>query len=202
MSLAEILRGIEDESRREAEGTVAAARQQAERLVEAAEAAAQVRIEEAVTAAEPAVRAEAVRIVNAARLRLLHGRAEHTASLCDAAWSEARRHLEALASQRGRRWAAGLRRLTTEALEMTGDGATVAVRAADRRLVAALVAEHGGTLEALADDAPAGPRARSPDGRLEVDATLPARLARARVALAGEVAAWVGADGAGGGRVA
>lgn len=192
MSLTAILRAIETEAAAEAEATLAAAREQAERLVGEAQAAADARVAETLAAAEPGLTAEAVRIVNVARLRLLRRRSELATAAFATAWDEATRRLEGLAEADPGRWAAALRRITAEALAMAGPGASVAVPATETAIVEAVVREHHGRVRALPADAPPGPIVRSTDGRIEIDATLPARLARARVALAGEVAAALG----------
>lgn len=187
-----ILRSIEEEATLEVERTIEAARKQAAGLVKAADEAAGARARAARAAAEPALRAEAVRIVNAARLRLLHRHAELAAAASEAAWLEARRRLDGITSEDGERWAAALDRLTAEALAIAGSDATVQVRAPDAPAVATRVAAGHGDLVALGDDDPPGPLVRSRDGRVEIDATLPSRLDRARGALAEEIAALLG----------
>jgi vacuolar-type H+-ATPase subunit E/Vma4 len=194
MSLTAILGAIEREATAEAEATIGAARDQAARLVTDARTTADARVAEAVAVAEPAFAAEAVRIVNAARLRLLRRRAELGTAAFEAAWHEAGQRLGRLVATNDERWSAGLRAVTAEALEMVGSGASVTVPTGEAALVAALVAAHGGTLVTVDGDAPPGPLVRSRDGRIEVDATLPARLDRARVSLAGDVAAALGAE--------
>lgn len=195
MSLAAILRAIEAEAAAEAEATLAAAREQAGRLVAEAQAAADARVAEALGAAEPGFAAEAVRVVNVARLRLLRRRAELGTAAFEAAWQEARRRLDRLAATDSERWRSALRRITTEALEMAGPGASVALPGVEAPLVEALVAERRATLQALPAGAPPGPMVRSADGRIEVDATLPTRMGRARVMLAEDVAAALGVGG-------
>jgi len=195
MSLAAILRAVEAEAAAEAEATLSSAREQAERLVADAQAAADARVAEALSAAEPGFAAEAVRVVNVARLRLLRRRAELGTASFEAAWQEARQRLDRLAAMDGMRWRSALRRITTEALEMAGPGASVALPSVEVPLVEALAAERHATLEALPADAPPGPVVRSADGRIEIDATLPTRLGRARVMLAEDVAGALGVGG-------
>lgn len=193
MSGETILRAIEAETATEAERIVASARERAARLVEEATGAARARVEAARQAAEPALRAEAARIVNAARLRLLHRRAELAAATAEAAWVEAACRLETIAAERAARWRAALARLTSEALDVAGPGAVVGVRAADASTIAPLVADAGGRLEPFEEGtAAAGPTVGSADGRIEVVATLPARQGQARTALAEEVASLLG----------
>jgi hypothetical protein len=78
---------------------------------------------------------------------------------------------------------------------MVGPGASVALPGVEAPLVEALVAERRATLQALPAGAPPGPMVRSADGRIEVDATLPTRMGRARVMLAEDVAAALGVGG-------
>jgi vacuolar-type H+-ATPase subunit E/Vma4 len=91
------------------------------------------------------------------------------------------------------RWSAALGRLAREALDLTGPGATVRVRFRDAALISTVVEAAGGRLEP-AEDAPDGVTAVSADGRIEVDATIPVRLERARSRLAEVVAGSIGFD--------
>lgn len=183
MGLTAILESIERETAAEADRQLEAARAEAAGLIAAAESAAQRRLDAAVVGAEPLLRAEAARIVNAARLRQLRRRSELAAAQSDGAWARAREQLAAIVAEDGPRWHAGLAAIATEALAMAGADAIVAVRAADAPPIEALVAAAGAAIEPLPDDAPTGLLVRSADRRLEVDARLDVRLERARTAL-------------------
>ena len=197
MGVEEIVRLIEREAADESARLVADATVEAASLVEEAEAAARARVAGACELAEPAIRAEATRRVNAARRRLLERRAGTTAGLIDAVMVEAGAKLDEISSAIDRpRWEAALSRLTVAALDMVGSGAVVRVRAADAPLVAEIIATAGGRLEPLPDpSAPPGVQASSADGRLEVDATLAARLTRARTILAEDLGRALGLEG-------
>jgi len=188
MGVEAIVRVVEAESIAEAEAIVGAARDDAAARIAAAEAAAEARIREAVERAEPGFRAEARRRVNVARVGLLERQAARTADLVDEAAREAARRLHAIAADpHDRRWRAAVARLTDETAVLIGPGGTVLVRAVDGTAAAPAAAAAGCRLELLPDDAAAGVIGRSADGRIEVDATLATRLARARTQLAGRV---------------
>jgi vacuolar-type H+-ATPase subunit E/Vma4 len=180
MSLATILESIERDASAEAARVVTDAEAEADRIRAAARAEADRRLAAALAAAEPALVAEAARVVNAARLRLLRRRAEVAAARTEAAWREAGERLAAIAGEGGERWRRALLALTAEALAMAGPGAIVSARPADALLIAAAVAANGGRVQVAGGDAPAGPVVRSADGRLEIDATLNARRAKSR----------------------
>ncbi len=194
MSVETIIRVIEAEAAEEAERIVAAARERARALVDEAEAAAAARVRQACARAEPGYRAEAMRLVNAARLRLIEAQAEEAAGLVEAVFRAAGERLAALAADpSSERWRRALERLIEEAVQLAGPGAIVRVRPVDAAVAGPIVARLGGRLDDALDEGLApGVLARSPDGRLEVEATLPARLARARVALAEQVARRLG----------
>jgi len=194
MSVETIVRVIEAEAAEEAERIVAAARERARALVGEAEAAAEARVRQACERAEPGYRAEAMRLVNAARLRLLEARAEEAAGLVEAVFRAAGERLAALAADpASERWRRALERLLEETVRLAGPGAILRVRPVDAAVARPVAARLGGRLDETLDAGLApGVLARSPDGRLEVEATLPARLARARVALAEPVARRLG----------
>src|SRR3990172_3052600 len=125
---------------------------EAEAAAEATPPLARARAPAACGRAEPAIRAEATRMVNAARLRLLERRAELGAAWVEAVFADAAARLEAVAGG-----AAQPRR--ARAPGRLGEGGVVA---------------------------------RSSDGRIEVDATIAARLERARARLAEPVARILG----------
>jgi vacuolar-type H+-ATPase subunit E/Vma4 len=183
MSLAAILETIERESMADADRQLQAARAEAARLAAEATAAAERRLAVALAAAEPGLRAEAARVVNAARLRQLRQRSELAAGRSDLAWAEASRRLAAIVAADGPRWHVALGALAREALATAGPDAVIAVRARDVPVVEAVAIENGARLERLPDDAPPGPLVRSADGSLEVDARLEVRLERARAAV-------------------
>ena len=200
-----MVRIIAEEAETEAAAIVAAARVRADGLVGEARAAADARLAVARARAEPAIRAEAVRRVNAARLRLLERRAELVAGRTAAVFQRAGERLAEIADgAEPERWRAALGPLAAEAIALAGPGAEVNVRAADAGWVAATVEAAGARLVAFGPDpaagqVPPGVVVRSADGRIEVDATLPARLERARHRLAETVAARLGPDVSGGG---
>jgi vacuolar-type H+-ATPase subunit E/Vma4 len=186
MGVEEIVQLIEREAAEEAVRLVADADARAATLLEEAEVAARAQVAAACERGEPAIRAEAMRRVNAARLRLLEHRAIAAARRIDAVITTADERLRAIAEGADRRrWAAALERLAIEALEAIGPGAIVRVRVADAPLVAGTVAAGGGRLEPLdGPGVPPGLQATDPAMRIEVDATLAARLGRARTRLA------------------
>lgn len=204
-----MVRIIAEEAEAEAAAIVAAARVRADGLLGEARADADARLTAARARAEPAIRAETVRRVNAARLRLLERRAELVAGRTAAVFQRAGERLAEIADgAEPERWRAALGRLAAEAIELAGPGAEVNVRAADAGWVAATVEAAGARLVALGPDpaagaVPPGVVVRSSDGRIEVDATLPARLERARHRLAETVAVRLGPNAAeeGGGRI-
>ncbi|HEX6128919.1 MAG TPA: hypothetical protein VF071_07870, partial [Candidatus Limnocylindria bacterium] len=178
MSGEAILRSILEESDREVEAIKADARARADEMLAQARAAADARVRDAVLAAEPMLRADAARRVNAARLRLLHARAERRAREVALAFDEAARRLGEMARDDPTRWRAALERLSLAACRQAGEGARLE--------------GPGGSGERL--------RAVSPDGRLHVDASVAARVERARRLLVDEVAEILAADdGEGGG---
>lgn len=209
MSVAEIARVVEASAEAEADAIVAAARSEALARVESAEAAAVARVGEACERAEPGYRAEAMRLVNAARLRLLERRAVRSAALVEAVAEAAAERLEAIASDTGGvRWVRALTRLVEETAGMVGSGGVLEVRSVDLDTVRSTAADLSCRLEpmgcasvpgASASDVPRGGPVpgvvgRSADGRVEIDATLPARLDRARIHLGEPVARLLGVD--------
>jgi vacuolar-type H+-ATPase subunit E/Vma4 len=175
MSGEAILRSILEESDREVESIEADARARADEMLAQARAAAHARVAEAVLAAEPMLRADAARRVNAARLRLLHARAERRARDVADVFDEAARRLGEMARAEPERWRDAIERLSLAARLQAGDGAQLD--------------DTGLTSELL--------RAVSPDGRLSVDASVPARVERARRLLVDEVAEILAAEAGG-----
>jgi vacuolar-type H+-ATPase subunit E/Vma4 len=193
MSVADIIGAIEAETAVEIERRLGEAQLRADQVVEQARTDVRARVEAAVARAEPAIRAEAARRTNAARLRLRERRAEVALTRTTAIHAAARAQLAAIAGgAEPERWAGSLHGLLEEALALVGPEATVQVRVRDAGFVAACVQAAGGRLEPLADDAPAGVVARSSDGRIEVDATIQVRLDRAHVRLAEWLAGQLG----------
>lgn len=196
MSSAEIVREIERETAAEVDAILAAADGRAEEIVAGARNEVRERIAAAVARAEPALRTEAGRRVNEARLRLSELRVELEVARSAAVHAAAAERLRAIAAgAEPERWTAAVIRLTREALEFTGPHATVRIRAADAPSIRRHVEENGGRLEPTADDAPAGVLAFSEDGRVEVDARMPARLDRAGSRLAEAVAGSIALTG-------
>jgi vacuolar-type H+-ATPase subunit E/Vma4 len=193
MSVEAMVRLIADEAETEAAAIVAAAREDAAGIVAAAREAADARVAAARSLAEPGVRGEGTRLVNAARLRLLERRAERVAERSAAVFEAASGRLAGIAGgAEPERWRRALGRLADEALELAGPGAEIRLRAVDRGAVAEAAAAAGARVVPLGADAPAGLIVRSADGRIEVDASLEARLGRARLRLADRVAAALG----------
>jgi len=197
MSVEAMVRLIADEAATEAAAIVAAARTDAVSVVAAAQTAVDGRVAAARALAEPAIRGEGIRMVNAARLRLLEDRAARTAERSAAVFAEAGHRLTAIADGGDSdRWRRALQQLTLEGIELVGPGAEIGVRHADRDALTALAGSHGAHLTSLGPDAPPGPLVRSADGRLEVDASLPARIRRAELRLAETVAELLGGESA------
>jgi vacuolar-type H+-ATPase subunit E/Vma4 len=195
MGVETILALIDHEAEAEADRLLATAQADADARVRAAEAVAETTIAEACARAEPRLASDAHRRVNAARLRLMERRARVAAARVDAAFTLAARRLAAIADgEDPERWRASLERLAREAVAVAGPDAAVEVRARDAAELGRSVAELGGRLVPIADNRPAGVVVRSADRRLEVDATLAVRLARARTAQTEPVAAALGLD--------
>jgi V/A-type H+-transporting ATPase subunit E len=195
MSRDAILQAIAEEAEREVEAVLADARQRAAALVADATRAAHDRVMTAIAGAEPEIRAEAAREVNAARVELLHRRAQVSAERLDAVFSAAERRLSALAEGASPRWHRAVGRLAVEAAAATGPLPGLMVRAQDAASVRAAL--HAAGVDARvrgSRDAAAGVIARSADGRVEVDATLRTRLARARPLLAERLVAILQQD--------
>ena len=175
MGIEAILAQIEAESAAEAARCAADAHERAAAVVAEAEELVRAQVAAVCASTEPEVRAEATRTVNAARLRLLERRAELGASWLDAVFAEAEGRLAAISGGAdATRWARALARLSEEASTLAGPGAVVSTGDGD---------------------GDAGAIARSADGRVEVDATIAARLERARVRLAEPVARILGVSG-------
>jgi vacuolar-type H+-ATPase subunit E/Vma4 len=198
VSVEAIVRVVEAESVAEAERILAAARTRAADMVAAAEAEAMARVREACERAAPGYRAEGMRRLNAVRVRRLERRASRSAELVDAAAREAGDRLVAIAADPGdRRWQAALARLVEETAGLVGPGGVLRVRAVDVSTAQVAAERLGCRVEPFdtgGESAPPGVVGRSADGRIEVDATLPVRLARARVDLAGRIAGLVGVE--------
>lgn len=207
MSVAEIVRVVEASAEAEADGIVASARSEAAARVGLAEAAAVARVRGACERAEPGYRAEAMRLVNTARLRLLERRAVRSAALVEMAAEAAAARLVLIATERGGvRWTRALTQLLEETAGMVGSGGVLAVRPIDfdtaRSTAAGLSCrlEPMGCVSVPSASDPTwgvpvpGVVGRSADGRVEIDATLPARLDRARIHLAEPVARLLGVD--------
>ncbi len=197
MSVETIVARIAEDATAEASAILAEADVQAGMLVEAARAEARRQTEIALDRAAPGLHAEEVRQVNAARLRLLERRAERSAHRTARVFELAEARLGEIAGGGDReRWSTALRGLAAASLALVGSGASVRTRASDAAWLTDVMAAHGACLEILpGPEVPPGLVARSADGRVEVDATLPARLARARARLAEPVARALGLEG-------
>ncbi len=194
MSVATLVAAIQAEAEAEARAIVDRAAGEAAAIVEAARLRSLERAAAARVAADQAARSEAARRINVLRLRDLGARAAVLADAMEAVFGAARGEVAAIADGGDpQRWARGLGRLVGEASALAGPGATAAVRDGDAAAVREAAAALGARMEVVVDPSqPAGLVARSVDGLVEVDATLPVRLARAREQLAGEVAARLG----------
>jgi vacuolar-type H+-ATPase subunit E/Vma4 len=199
MSSEAILRAIDEQADREVRAILDASRAEAERLVAAARSAADERVADALRSAEPRLQAEAARTVNAARLRRLHARARHVAAQAEVVFATANAELTALARHGATdraRWERAVARLAAEGVAQVDGAAEIIVRREDR---GALRGSRGRSAAAATAQPrirtdphlPPGVRVRSTDGRVEIDATIPTRLARARVLLAERVASLV-----------
>ena len=220
MGVETIVALIREESASESEGSARDAEADASKRIAAAEAAAARAVADAVARAAPGARSAGQRRVNSVLRRLVEKRAELAARQVDAVFAEATAWVNAIAegadADRGGpdpagaqsadparagpdvagadRWRAALQRMARGAIAACGEESILTVRSRDAgRLSEGGMFDNGRILAVL--DAPPGVVARSPDGRVEVDATLPVRLARARARLADDVARRVGVPG-------
>jgi len=195
MSVQGLVEAIETEAEAEATALLDRADEEARAIVEAARQRARERVAASRAAAEQAARSEAARRVNTLRLRNVGARAEVLAESVEGVFRVAGEEATAIADGGDpERWARALRRLVDEAVAVAGPQATSAVRTIDAAAVREAAAAAGARLEVVVDPAlPTGLVTRSTDGRVEVDGTLPVRLACAREQLAGEVALLLGA---------
>jgi vacuolar-type H+-ATPase subunit E/Vma4 len=196
MGLATIVGVIEAEAEAEARRILAAAEDESSTLVAGAEASARQRTAGALARAGPGLEAEHARAVNAAQVRLIERRTELVAAETEAVFTAAEARLRAIASGvEPDRWRRALCRLAEEAAALAGPGATIEAPAAVRAAIVPVL-EAAGARPVCPPDraAPVGIRACSTDGRIEVDATLDARLGRARVRLAEAVAGALGSE--------
>ena len=191
MSIEAMAQAIEADAAAEAAAVIERARAEARAIVERAEAQEAERLAEIRAREEPAARAEAVRGVNAARLRLLERRASLLAERVNAAYATAETRLEALAAGSDPdRWTACLERLAVEGLGLAGAEAVISARETDAVVLRALAARGAFDAEVrVDDDLGPGLLVRTTGGGVEIDATIAARLAAARGRLADAVAA-------------
>ena len=189
MSVKTIIELIEREAGEEAQALVADAERTARGLLADAEAGVAAQVSEALERHGPEIRAVAQRRINEVRLRVLEERARLDAERLRAAFDVAAERVEAIADGGDpARWSAALEGICRDALDVIGEAAVVRVRRRDVETVRPVAAEHGARVEEVGDSAPTGVVAASADGRMEVDGSLPVRLERARLLLAGEVA--------------
>jgi len=201
MGVQTIIGLIESEAAEESAGIVADAERTAADLVAEAEAEVATCLGEALDRHGAEIRAESQRRINTVRLRVLEDRATLDAERLGAVFEAADDRVRAIADGvdsadraarvDGVRWSAALVRLSGDALESVGQGARLRVRARDAPPLADLVAERGAELETADDETPPGIVVTSADGRIEIDASLPVRLERARTLLAESVAAML-----------
>ncbi len=196
MSVQGLVEAIETEAEAEATALLDRADEEARVIVDAVRQRARERVAASRAAAERAARSEAAGRVNAVRLRFVGARADTLADWLEQVFTPADEEVAAIADRGDpERWARALRRLVDEAALLAGPRARSAVRADDAAAVREAVAASGVELEVVVEPGlPPGLLTRSADGRVEVDATLPTRRARAREELAGQVARLLGAD--------
>ena len=195
MGAEDIVRAICDETAQEVDSVLSDARREARRILADARRSARQRIATALAQVDPELAAESARKVNAVRLELLHSRAQLSAERLDAVFAEAERRLCTIAAAGGPRWHRALTRLAGEGIEACGAGSTAWVRPADLTLPGCQQSTMNALGNVCADeDQLPGVVTRSADGRVEVDATLPVRLARSRVILAERLASVLGAS--------
>ncbi len=197
MGVEAIVRVIEAEAEAEARRLVEEARRAAEERVARAEAAVEAAVAAAAERLEGELRTELVRAVNAARRRRLEAEARALTDAVETVIERARAELGAVAAAADPpsrdRWRAALRRWLEAALAVTGTPATVRARPADAALLAESPIPGAGAVELVVDpDLPPGCRVAGPEGRVEVEATLPVRLARAEERCAEAVARALG----------
>ena len=189
MGVQTIIELIQREAQEEAAGIVADAERVAADLVMQAEATLAARVSEVLDREGRAIRAESHRRINAVRLSLLEQRAKLDAERLAAVFEAADARSQSIADGGdGPRWAAALATLCEDALGSAGQGARVFVRRRDAASLAQLASDRNFGIETTDDDAPAGVVVCSADGRIEIDSSLAARTARARIVLAEWVA--------------
>jgi vacuolar-type H+-ATPase subunit E/Vma4 len=189
MSVEKIIQLIEREAEDETTVIVAQAEREARESVAAARADIEARVAEALERVGPEIRATSQRRINAVRLQVLEGRARDDAARLTAVFDAAESCAGEIAEGADeRRWWAALERLCADALRSVGEGASVAIRSRDAPAVADVASREKAGVEVLPDDVPAGLRAISHDGRIEVDARLAVRVERARSLMAERVA--------------
>ena len=189
MGVEDIIAVIAREADEEATRIIEAAEEQARQLVAQAEAEVQAQVDAAIERQGAHIRGTAQRRVNAVRLGILEQRARDDAARLVGVFEAAETQVMAIAAGSDPdRWQAALTTLCTEALAAVGEGALVRVRARDAEAVSSVADAAGASVEPLADDADSGLVVGSADGRIEVDARLSVRLARARSLLAEAVA--------------
>lgn len=195
MGVEAIVRVIEAEAEAEARRLVEEARRSAEERIARAEADAEAAVEAAAAQLEAELRSELVRAVNAARRRRLEAEAAALVAMLGAAADAARAELEAIANAvepaARARWHRALRAWLEEALAVTGIPARAVVRPSD----VALLAGRDGVEVVTDPELSPGCRVTGRDGRVEVEATLPVRLARAEARCAEALARALGLAG-------
>jgi vacuolar-type H+-ATPase subunit E/Vma4 len=189
MGAEAILRAIAEETDRHVEAVLADARRQADDLLVAARRASRERVALAVAAAEPELAAGAAREVNAVRVELLHRRAEASARRLEVVFAEAERRACRLAEHGAARWQAAVRHLAREAILIAGPGSRLRAGTSDLEAVRRAIATLATDVDADLDPSlPRGLVAESVDRGVEVDGTMPVRLARCRALLGERVA--------------
>lgn len=189
MGLEDIIAVIAREADEEAARIVEQAEERARQLITEAEAGVQAQVDAAIERQGAYIRGTAQRRVNAVRLAILEQRALDDAARLVAVFDAAeRRVMDVAAGSEPERWSEALAALCAEALRAVGEGGSVRLRAQDVDAVSKVARVGGAEVIPLTDDAEPGLVVHSGDGRIEVDARMPVRLARARSLLAETVA--------------
>ena len=189
MSVEKIIQLIEREAEDEATKIVADAEAAVRESVAVAQADVEARIADALERVGPELRAASQRRINAVRLRILEERARDDAARLTAVFDAAEAHLDDIAAGADeQRWWAALEQLCSDTLASVGEGASVAIRSQDVPAIADATRRWDAHVMPLDGATRAGLVTSSPDGRIEVDASLEVRVERARSLTAESVA--------------
>lgn len=190
MGLEELRAELELEARAQADALLARAREQARRIVAEAEAEEEERFAREVTIAGEALRREAQREIGRKRHAAREGLLGAREALLERIFREAEARLPALSTSEAYR--AALPAELERALSHVAGAAVVECAPSLAPLLEAALGGRAGVKVAPEPSAAPGFRVRAEDGRVEIDATLPTRLARLRPELAVEALARLG----------